>query len=247
MRLFALFVLSPLLGIAQEDFHIELTASAWRTSVEGTLQAVGLPVDLQSDLALQDRTTFFGRLVLKPGRRHRLIVEGAPHSYDGRNAIARTIVYNGATFNLRDTIESSADLTYVFGGYQFDFVTAPRAHLGALVGGNYLDATGTLRSAATGITATRNQTIGLPLAGAEFRVRPLRHVSVSGGIKGMALGGYGHFVQGEINAGIGVRFVTLQAGYQILDADIHENSSAPGRSGIAPRISGPIFGVQLRR
>jgi len=144
------------------------------------------------------------------------------------------------------TLRSSADLTYFYGGYQFDIVSQPRGHFGLQAGGAYLDATGAISSATTGISATRAQTIGLPLAGAEFRVWPARFFNIGGGVKGMALGGYGHFVQGEISAGVGIRWINVQAGYQILDADVHDSNDAAGRPGIAPRFRGPIFGVQLR-
>ena len=245
MRFLAFLPLAlPLL--AQDHFRVELTAAAWQTRIEGTLQAAGLPIDLRSDLALDDRTIFFGRLVAKPGRRHRLIIEGSPYSFAGVNTVSRAITFQGQTFTVNDTLQSSATLDYVYGGYQFDIISASRGHFGFQAGAAYLNATGTINSATRGITATRSQKIGLPLAGAGFRVWPLRFLNITGGVKGMSLGGYGHFVQGEIGAGVGIRFITFQAGYQIVDADVHENTGTAGRPGIAPRIQGPIFAIQLR-
>src|SRR5882724_1698689 len=78
-----------------EDFRIEITASAWRTGVEGTLQAGTLPIDLHSDLNLSNRFTFFGKLVLKPARKHAIVVEGAPFSFKGRQVLSRGITFNG--------------------------------------------------------------------------------------------------------------------------------------------------------
>jgi hypothetical protein len=243
-------LLLPLSALAQgsEDFRIEVSGYGWLTSVQGTLQSGVFPVDLRSDLDLADRTTFFGRLVVKPGRRHKVVIEGAPYRFSGTNRLNRTVTFNNRTYLIQDTVVSSAELTYFSGGYQFDVVTGDRGFAGLYAGAAYLDGSGTLTSNTAGVTASSNQRVGLPLAGAAFRgwVIP-RVVSISGDVKGMALGRYGRFVQGSIRAGAGWRGLTFEAGYQVLDADIHEAGDAAGRTGIAPRIQGPIFGIQIRR
>ena len=71
-------------------------------------------------------------------------------------------------------------------------------------------------------------------------------LSVSGEIKGMALGDYGQFIQGSVLAGVGWRGLSFQAGWQILDADIHEANGSMNPAGIAPRITGPMLGIQFR-
>ena len=152
-----------------EKFRIEVTGSAWRTHVEGQLQSGVLPIDLRSDLNLPDTYNFLGRLVLKPGRRHRIIVDGGPFESSGRNQLTRSIVFNGRTYTVSDVIESTASLTSVYGGYQFDIISRNQGHLGFSVGGVYLNAEATIRSGTTGLSATRAYDLGLPLAGAEFR------------------------------------------------------------------------------
>jgi len=245
MRVVALFL--PIVAFAQTDaFRLELTASAWKTAIEGTVQSGGLPIALHADLNLADEWTFFGKLSFKPARRHRINLEGSPYEYSGINTLSRTIVYNGRTYNINDTVASEANLTYFFGGYQFDVVSHNRGHLGLEIGGALLDGTGTIRSVTTGVVATKSQTIGLPLAGAEFRYffGPAR-LNVNGEVKGMAFGDYGSFFQGSVNVGAGFQRVIFQAGYQYLNADIHENNGV-NPTGIAPVISGPIFSIQFR-
>ncbi len=246
MRLAILWIACAAGVAAQDDFRVEATAAGWFASIRGTVQAAGLPVDLQSDLALGDRATFLGQLVFKPGRRHRLLVEGSPYSFDGVNTVSRTIAFAGRTFDVQETVRSTASITYVFGGYQFDVVAQPRGHFGLQAGAAYVDAEGAISGVRTGLTGRREQKLGLPLAGAEFRVWPWRFVSVSGGMKGMAYGAFGHFVQGEVNAGVGARGFSVLGGYRVVDADIHENSGAPLQPGIAPRIRGPVVSVQFR-
>jgi hypothetical protein len=83
------------------------------------------------------------------------------------------------------------------------------------------------------------------LIGGEFRYfiipgKPL--LNLNGEVKGMSLGSYGKYVQGDLNAGVVViRFVRLQAGLNVVDADVHNTA---GR-GFKLRFAGPIFSVQV--
>ncbi len=123
-----------------------------------------------------------------------------------------------------------------------------RGHLGFNIGGALLNAEGTIAGINTGVSANRSQLFGLPLVGVEFRVFPIPAApkfSVSGGAKGMSAGAYGYFAEGRIRAGYDVGPVTFLGGWGILDADIHQTRSvAP--AGPAPRITGPMVGVQIR-
>lgn len=233
-------------GAGPEDFRIEVTASGWRTGVQGQVQASGVPVDLQTDLALADTWTFTGKLVVKPGRRHRIYIEGAPYAFEGQSTLSRSIVYAGRTYVVSEPVSSRAELTYVAAGYQFDFVSRPSGHLGVQISGAYLDAFGSITAVNRGITGVKQQTIGLPLAGIEgrtFLVPHRRWVFVEGEVKGMGLGSYGRYIQGGGFAGFGAGPLSFRAGYQVLDADVHDK---PNTSGIRPRISGPVIGAQLR-
>lgn len=230
-----------------EDFRLEVTAGAWSHNARGDLQPGALRIDLRNDLNLNDTYTLQGRFTFKPARRHRIFVEGAPYSLEGENTLDRTIVFQGRTYNVRDRVQSSADLTYVAAGYQFDVISNSRGHLGAQLSGAYFDATGTISSLATGISATRSEKVGFPLAGIEFRaflIPGSRLLNVNGQIKGMGLGDYGHYLQSDAQLGVTLGPFTAQAGYGVLRADVHETG---GDAGIAPRFAGPIFSIQFRK
>jgi hypothetical protein len=62
----------------------------------------------------------------------------------------------------------------------------------------------------------------------------------------MQFGGYGHYVRATPAVGLSFGRFTVQAGYVFFDADIHENRPATNRTGIAPQITGPFFGIQFR-
>jgi hypothetical protein len=146
-------------------------------------------------------------------------------------------------------LSSRQPLSRAFTEVQFDIIGRNQRHLGFSVGGVYLNAEGTIRSGTTGLSATRAYDLGLPLAGAEFRaflIPGSRLLNINGEPRGMQFGGYGHYVRATPAVGLSFGRITLQAGYAILDADIHENRPVTNRTGIAPRFTGPFFGVQLR-
>ncbi len=240
-----------------ESFRIEVTGSAWLVNSGGTIQAggavpsffsTGTSIDLVSDLGVKQRQpTFYGRLVIKPGRKHRILLEGTPVRLDGMNTLNRTVIYHGQTFNVGETLTSSADVNYFFGGYQYDVISRPAGHLGFSVGGAYLNATGTINGVQSGLSATKSETLGLPLAGAEGRVFVIpgrKLLEIDGGVRGMAYGAYGHYVEGTVNGGIGFGPLTVQAGYRAESVDLHSTSN--GGNGVDVHLRGPIFSVQGR-
>jgi hypothetical protein len=238
-----------------EDFHIEVMGSAWILNAKGQIQANGTPADFVNDLNVtQNSATFFGQLVFKPSKRHRVVVEGAPIAISGRNTINRPIVYQGRTFNVDQTVTSDASLDYIFGGYQYDVLSGAMGHLGFSAGAAYLNATGTLEAqnasllGAGNVTATKNQKLVLPLAGFDFRIFPIpghKLVEMEGGIRGMAFGSYGYYAQAIGQGGVCFGPFTLLAGYRAVNTSIYVDSNG-SPSGITARLKGPIFSGMFR-
>jgi hypothetical protein len=231
-----------------ESFRIELTGSAWLADTAGTIQSGLTPIDLASDLALErSKPMFLGRLVAKPSRRNRLIVEGLPYRLTGSNTVSRQFTFNGRTYSFQDQVTSTADIDYVFGGYQRDFVSRSQGHLGLGGGIAYVDATGTIRSQNFGFTGTEHQSFPFPLVGLEGRAFLIPRsglLNINGEVKGMSLGDYGHYVDARVSGGIGLgRHLTIEAGYRLVDADVHRKDQTRG---FAPHFTGPVFSVQIR-
>jgi hypothetical protein len=233
-------------ALAQDDAKLDLTLSYWPVHSSGTIQAGGTSVDLRSDLGVgQNEPIFAGRLDLRLGR-SRVRVEGTPIHLDGRRNLQRTITYQGRTFNISDPVTSNAAVDYFYAGYEFDFIARAAGHLGAEVGGAYFGASGGISSQTTGITASRSETVGMPLAGLAFRLFPIHgrvDVEVNGEVKGMQFGDYGHYVQATANVGVGRGHVLVQAGYRFIDADLHQ---ANGLNGVLPDFRGPVVSLVLR-
>jgi hypothetical protein len=225
-----------------------LKAGLWYARAEGAVQSGVFPVDLRSDLALHNRWQFLGTLVYKPTPRNRIIVEGGPFRFAGSNLLSRTISYGGRTYLFEETVSSEAELTYFYAGYQRDLVARERGHFGVRGGGAYLDASGRISSESTSVSAARSYRIGVPLAGVDGRVYLApRRLDIDGNLSGMKLGGYGHYVQGEISLGVSFGVMTLRAGYRMLNADVHENRPADvSRAGVSPQFTGPMFTIAVR-
>jgi hypothetical protein len=233
-------------ALGQERF--EITASAWRIEPTGTIQSGIVPVDLRSDLALGERFGFAGRLIVFPSARHGIVIEGTRMTLEGDNDLARTIVYAGRTYNIRERIRSAAELTTVYGGYQYSVISGARGRLALGAGAVYVAASGSILGLSTGVQADRQHQIGLPLASVEARlfVMPGSNVlEIAGDLKGMAFGGYGRYFQGGIHGGVNFGRVGVRIGYRIIDADLHEDAAGSG-VGVAPRLAGPVFSVIFR-
>ena len=238
-----------------EDFRIEVMGSGWLLNSGGQIQANGTPADFVNDLKVfQGQPTFFGRLVVKPGRRHRIEAEGTPFSINGVNSINRPIVYRGQTFNVNQTVTSNATLDYFYGGYQFDVLTGSKGHLGFSAGAAYLNATGTLVAqvnsalANSSTTATKTQTAVLPLAGVDFRIFPIpghKFFEIEGGMRGMSFGDYGYYGQAIGQGGVSFGAFTVLAGYRAVNTSIYGQSNN-NASGITARLKGPIFSGMFR-
>ncbi len=231
-----------------EDFRIELTGAAWLTAPSGSLTASGTPINFVTDLGLgAQEPRFFGRLVLKPGRKQRIVLEGTPTSFSGVNTIERSFVYLNNAFTISQTIKSNADVNYAYLGYQYDPLSGPWGHLGFGIGAAYLAVNGALIAVPGNITESKALHGFLPLPGADFRIFPIPHsklIDLEGTLRGLPAGSYGYYVEGTASAGVRVSSITFLAGYREMFANLHENGGLG--DGVVLRLKGPIFSLQWR-
>ncbi len=238
-------------GFAQDrdpdSSKIEITGSYWPVHTSGTIRASGTPVNLQTDLGVsQNVPTFEGKLDLKLGGRDRIRVEGTPFRLNGAMNLSESITYQSRVYSINDSITSKADLNYFYAGYQFDVISRPAGHFGIEAGGAYLGATGAITSLTTGVTASKSETAGMPLAGLAFRAFPVHRrfdVEINGEVKGMDFGGYGHYVQATGNVGVGRGMFLIEGGYRFVNADIRSSS---GVNAVTPEFRGPVVSLVFR-
>ncbi|PYV10652.1 MAG: hypothetical protein DMG23_06910 [Acidobacteria bacterium] len=231
-----------------ESFLIEFTPSYWLVNSSGKAQSGSDSVDLRSDLGVRKNTSeFLGKVTLKPFRKHRLVFEGVPFRFSGRNNLNRTFTFAGQTYMVQDQITFKAQINYLFGGYQYDVVSLRHGHFGIVTGVAYFDARGTITSSASGTSSSDRVQVPLPLLGAEFRAFPMRasnRININGELKGMSFGRYGSYFQSALNAGLSFgRHVTFQAGFALQDLDVRDDTRTKTFN---TRFAGPVFSIQFR-
>jgi hypothetical protein len=231
-----------------ENFRLEFTGSSWVTGPSGYLQASGTPVNFVTDLAVgAEKSHFYGRLVFKPTRKQRIVVEGSPVAFSGVHTINQSFVFLNRTYNVSQTLDTNAHVNYAFGGYQYDPWSGQYGHLGFQAGVAYIGVQGTLIGVQSGITETKSFQAPVPLMGTEFRAFPIPHmklVEVEGMVRGIPAGGYGYFIEGGASAGLRYRMFALLAGYREMFANVHQESM--NGNGVALRLKGPIFSAQAQ-
>jgi hypothetical protein len=228
-----------------EAFVLEVTGSAWLLDTSGGLQSHGTPIDLKRDLGVQQtQPTFFGKLVFKFKRKERIVVEGSPIRLTGASTLDRIITFQNHTFSVSETISSTAQLDYAFVGYQHDLISNPSGHFGLMAGAAYLGASGSIEAQPLNQTVSKSLNIGVPLVGAEFRYFPplaRRVFEIDGSAKGLDYGGYGHYLDAQMNVGLLLRPLLIQAGYRFTDIGLHSNTNPVNE--INPQFKGPIFSL----
>lgn len=236
----------PQSAIDYEDHLLEFTLTYWPFKPSGRLRTEFIPADLNDDLGVEGWKSHPAfRLVVQPKRRHKIVLEGIPYRLNGGNTLERPILFAGRSFLVTDEVETRIKLNYAYAGYQYDFVSRPGGHAGLNFGAAYLEANARLRSVTRGIDETSHTRLVAPLLGLESRVYLSGSVlSISGELKGMHFGNYGHYLHSAVGLGISpAEFVTLQLGISMLDTDFHDKHDAKG---VNATFVGPTVSVQVR-
>jgi hypothetical protein len=250
----SLVLAMPFYAVAQashegpEDFRLELTGAAWLAGPTGSIRANGTPIDFVHDLnAGSLNPNFYGRLVLKPGRKHLIVLEGSPVSFSGVNNIERSFVYAGHTYNISQTVDTNASVNFAFAGYQYEPIIGRMGHLGFQAGAAYVGVNGTLAGVQSGVTESKALHGVLPLMGTEFRLFPIpgnKLLEVEGLLRGLPAGHYGYYVEGSASGGVRVGLFSFLAGYREMFANLHETNA--DADALILRLKGPILSAQWR-
>ena len=227
-----------------EKYGYEFTAGLWPLSPSGNVLSHGTTTDLRSDLGIEARVHPMIKALIKTAERHGFTFEFVPYRLNGDNTITRTFHFSGRDYPTEDKIHSEASVNYIFGGYQYDLVNAPRGYLELVAGVAYFGATVRVESQQVG-TGTEQRRVPLPMIGGKFRIFPFRRdtFSFDGEVKGMSYGSFGRYIHTNVNASVAVSpHVRLQGGFNLVNGDAHDEA---GTKGFKLRFAGPIFSVQL--
>jgi hypothetical protein len=169
--------------------------------------------------------------------------------------LARTVVFQGQTFDAGLASHAQLKANLYAPGYQYDIIRRKRGHLGVGIQIDLFDSFASIAAAAqvTGdgvhhdpVSAKGSLLAPIPVAGPQFRyyLTNSPRVFVEGGFYGMYLFGYGNFLSTSDTLGITLsKHFSVNAGYQ-LGSRLTVNSKSNDRIGLRLTQKGAIVGVE---
>jgi hypothetical protein len=228
-------LLSAVRGIAQtndEDldaYKIWIAGYWWYSQPTGSFTAAGHnsteSFDLRRDFDFGSYSTFTGDVDWRFKRKHHLLLSVSPVDSSKSVVLARTITFQGETYNVGVLVSADLHAFSFAPGYQYDITRRNHGFLGVVAQVNLLDTSGSL----TGAVSVNGQSVirtasgsvfaPLPVFGPHGRWYPLRHsglLDFDGSAQAMYFFGYGSFItaQTRVDVGLGSHF-KLSGGYRM--------------------------------
>lgn len=126
-----------------EDYHIEAGYSWWNAEPSllvnsESLGIIGTQVDLINDLGIEKKRLGIFNVVLKPGKKHRLLFQRLPIKYEtDAYPVQREFVFNGQRYRVGLPVTTTVDFTTYSFGYEYDFLYFKRGFVGANINVKY--------------------------------------------------------------------------------------------------------------
>lgn len=217
----------PALG---ERYHIELAATLWSAKPDLVISSESLgiqgdDVNLVTDLGIEQKRLRELRLVLRPGTKHKFRFNYTPIKYEAASVVNREFVFNGQRYRVGLPVNTTADLTTLRAGYEYDFLYFEQGYAGVMIDLKYTNIDVTLDSP---IGAEFVKSVApIPSIGFTGRGYVTRAVSITGEVTFFKvpenLGGEdfgGRYIDfdfyGTVNFG---RSAGAQIGYRSIDVD----------------------------
>ena len=121
-----------------ENYHVEVSGNLWNPNLFGIISSeqfgqLGSDINFISDLGYE-RTRFKDlRIVLRPGKKHRLRAQYTPVVYTAEKRFSRNIIFNGIIFPVSLPVQSTFEWKVWRLGYEYDFVYKPWGFVGVLL------------------------------------------------------------------------------------------------------------------
>jgi len=127
-----------------EKYAVEITTGLWYPNASAivsseSLGIIGSEIDLVNDLGVVDEKFTDYRVVVRPGRKHKLRFQYTPIEYETEATIQRDLVFNGIVFPIRLPVTSRLDWKAWRFGYEYDFLYRDRGFLGLILEAKYTD------------------------------------------------------------------------------------------------------------
>jgi hypothetical protein len=259
----SLALLTPQLSAQDQEFDLyklRISGFWFHSTPSGNLQSSGQRgfgiVSIDRDLGFDTFDTFSGKIDWKFTRKNHLYLAVTPFQRSQQTVLARTVVFQGQTFDAGLVTQSNLQVDLYAPGYQYDFIRRKRGHLGIAVQVDFFNSDANISAVAQVITpggvqqaarsASGSLLAPIPVAGPEFRyyLTNSPRLFVDGNVYGMYLFGYGNFVSSAATLGLTMsKHLSVNAGYQ-LGSRLEVKNNASDRIGLRLTQKGSIVGLQ---
>jgi hypothetical protein len=175
-----------------ETYHIEVGGYLWSPTpdIRVTSEALGIigsEIDFVNDFSIDEKTFKQLKVVLRPGRKHKLRFEFTPISYGNDDALLeRTIVFNGQRYDISLPVAAEFKWNAMRFGYEWDFVYRDRGFVGLLLEAKYTDVQASLSNVFVGEEFVSAKA-PIPAIGIIGRGYIVPNVSITGEFSGFRL------------------------------------------------------------
>jgi hypothetical protein len=134
-----------------ETYHVEVGGYLWHPTptiaiTSESLGIIGSRIDFVEDFGIESKTIKQLKVVLRPGRKHKLRWEYTPISYSQEARLNRTIIFNGQRFDISLPVLAELKWNAMRFVYEYDFVYRDRGFVGLLLEAKYTDVEASLEN-----------------------------------------------------------------------------------------------------
>jgi hypothetical protein len=181
--------------------------------------------DVNRDFGFGSYSTFTGRLDWHFGRKHHFLLDATPNYNSKTDTLSRTIMFGGQTFDVGASVTANLNSINIAPGYQYDIIRRDHGYLGLEVDINFIDTTaklalaGSVNGTGGAVSGSKSLWAPLPDFGPVFRWYPLHdsnRLSFGGSFRGMPFFGYGNYMTGRADVGVGLtQHLNVRGGYEL--------------------------------
>ena len=207
-----------------ENFHFEAGLMLWKPAPDVVLTSgtLGTPVDFVNTFEVEKKRFRDFRVVLKPGRRHKIRFGSTPIKYDGTATLTQTIRFRGQTYSVGVPTTAELKWTLMRIGYEWDPIATNMGFVGLFADLKYNRMNAEL-TAPLVVTQTFERNVTVPTVGGIARGYLSPNISATAEFTGLKFDRddfnakfYDFDLYGTANFG---RSFGLQFGYRRLTVD----------------------------
>jgi hypothetical protein len=216
-----------------EKYHVEVGGYFWNptpeisiTSQSLTRDALGTPIDFVQDLGIEQTRFKQLKVVLRPGRKHKLRFEYTPITYDALGTLKRDVIFNGQRYSIALPVATNLQWKAYRFAYEYDFVYRDRGFVGLLLETKYTDVKAQLSNIL--VTEFVSAKAPIPTIGVIGRGYVAPNISITGELSGLGTGGIfgedyrAHYVDFDLYGTVNFNdYVGAQVGYRTLNVFYH--------------------------